>query len=145
MPVAPPAPAHSQLAAVQAAQYNSKNYDLGGNTGADGFDDGQYDPRYNDPGFEGNFRSAPVQPSYVHTPQPAQPQYVPQAQPQPQQPQQPAYNVNNINYNQYAQYQSTTPNPHRFQPPGKSAYDLEVRPIFSVSKFHTIFQCHDFY
>lgn len=105
LPQAPPAPAHAQLAAVQAAQYNTKSYDLG-NTGADGFDDGQYDPRYNDPNFEGNLGASS---SYV---QPAQPQYVPQAQPQPQ-----AYNnLNNINY--IAQYQSTTPSPHRFLPPG---------------------------
>lgn len=119
LPVAPPAPAHSQLAAVQAAQYNANNaYELNGNTGADGFDDGQYDPRYNDPGFEGNFRAGAVQSSYVHTPQPAQPQYVPQQQPQQQQQ---AYhnNLNNINYQSDYQYQSTTPHPHRFQPPGK--------------------------
>lgn len=114
LPVPPPAPAHAQLAAVQAAQYNTKNYDLG-NTGAEGFDDGQYDPRYNDPNFEGNLggRAAP----YVQQPQQ---QYVaqPQPQPQPQQPQPQAYNnLNNINY--IAQYQSTTPHPHRFQPPGK--------------------------
>lgn len=108
------APAHAQLAAVQAAQYNSKNYELNvGNAGD--FDDGQYDPRYNDPNFEGNLRAGYVQPA-------AQPQYVPQQQqPIQQQPQQPAYNhnqhLNNINY--VSQYQSTTPNPHRFQPPGK--------------------------
>lgn len=117
MPIPPPPPAHAQLAAVQAAQYNTKNYDLGnGGVGTgEGFDDGQYDPRYNDPNFEGNLGSP--QASYV---QPAQPQYVPQAQPQPQQQQaQPqAYNnLNSINY--IAQYQSTTPHPHRFQPPGK--------------------------
>lgn len=113
LPVAPPPPAHAQLAAVQAAQYNTNN--LGGNAGVgagEGFDDGQYDPRYNDPSFEGNQGGSQ---SYV---QPAQPQYVPQAQPQPQQAQPQAYNnLNNINY--IAQYQSTTPHPHRFQPPGK--------------------------
>lgn len=112
MPLPPPAPAHAQLAAVQAAQYNTKNYDLN-NAGAgagEGFDDGQYDPRYNDPSFEGNQGSQ----SYVPA---AQPQYVPQAQ--PQQPAQPQVynNLNNVNY--VAQYQSTTPHPHRFQPPGK--------------------------
>lgn len=110
LPVAPPAPAHSQLAAQQAANYQPKNYDLGD---AANFDDGQYDPRYNDPNFEGNLRSGVPQASYVQQPIPQQPQYVPQ-QPQPQ-PQ--AYNnLNNINY--VAQYQTTTPNPHRFQPPG---------------------------
>ncbi|XP_055313058.1 pupal cuticle protein Edg-78E isoform X2 [Sitodiplosis mosellana] len=109
LPVAPPAPAHATLAAQQAAQYNAqaKSYDLGG---ADGFDDGQYDPRYNDPHFQGNQNhhytapAAQPQPQYVAQ----QPQ---QAAPQPQ----PNYNQNNINY--VAQYQSTTPNPHRFQPP----------------------------
>lgn len=118
LPVAPPAPAHAQLAAVQAAQYNAKNYDLG--SGAEGgFDDGQYDPRYNDPNFSGN-QGAHLQ-AYA---QPApQPQYVPQAQPQPipQQPQ-PQYNPT---HNYIAQYQSTTQNPHRFQPPGNS-YQLNV-------------------
>lgn len=121
LPLAPPAPAHAQLAAVQAAQYNTKNYDLG-NAGAgagESFDDGQYDPRYNDPNFEGNQGSQ----AYV---QPAQPQYVPQAQPQPQQQAQPqAYNnLNSINY--IAQYQSTTPHPHRFQPPGNQIFILLV-------------------
>ncbi|XP_031616342.1 larval cuticle protein 3 isoform X2 [Contarinia nasturtii] len=110
LPVPPPAPAHAQLAAVQAAQYNAKNYDLGG---ADGFDDGQYDPRYNDPSFEGNSRGVPVQSSYVHQPVPQQPQPQYVQQPQPQQ----YNNLNNVNY--IAQYQSTTPNPHRFQPPAK--------------------------
>lgn len=77
--VAPPAPAHAQLAAQQAEQY-AKNYvpsklfawgarpqaktkhdvnivfyHFSGETGGDGFDDGQYDPRYNDPNFEGMY------------------------------------------------------------------------------------------
>lgn len=111
IPVAPPAPAHAQLASVQAAQYNAKSYDLGG--AEPGFDDGQYDPRYNDPNFEGNLRAGSVA-SYVQAPQQyaVQPQQQPQSQPQPQQ----YNNLNNVNY--AAQYQTTTPNPHRFQPPG---------------------------
>lgn len=119
LPVAPPAPAHAQLAAVQAAQYNAvnaKSYESGS---VDGFEDGQYDPRYNDPNFEGNLRGASVPASYNVQAQ-AQPQYVQQPQPAQVQPQ--AYNnLNNINY--VAQYQSTTPNPHRFQPPGKRPLD----------------------
>lgn len=114
--VAPPAPAHAQLASVQAAQYNqAKSYDV--SNSADGFEDGQYDPRYNDPNFEGNLRGGAAVPASYNVQPQAQPQYVPQQQ-QPAPAQQQAYNnLNSINY--VAQYQSTTPNPHRFQPPGK--------------------------
>lgn len=122
LPVAPPAPAHAQLAAVQAAQYNqaAKHYDSNGNPNVideNGYETGEYDPRYNDPNFAGHGRSHAPQPTYT---QPAQqPQY--QVQPQPQaQPQQPQYNYNNENVNYGATYQTTTPYPHRFQPPGKS-------------------------
>lgn len=119
MPVPPPAPAHAQLAAVQAARYNAANTNNNFDAGADGFDDGQYDPRYNDPNFEGNLRGAAPQSSYVQQPQPVQPQYVSQPQAQPQYAPQPAAQpqaYNNVNY--IPQYQSTTPYPHRFQPPG---------------------------
>lgn len=96
LPVAPPAPAHAQLATQQAANYQPKSYDLGN---AAEFEDGQYDPRYNDPSFEGNGRGAGVQPSYVSQPSYAQ-QPIPQqqyVQPQPQ-PQPQAYNpANNVN------------------------------------------------
>lgn len=121
MPVAPPAPDHARLAVQQAAEYNSQNaqYNVIGSEG--NYEDGQYDPRYNDPSFEGNSRGAAVPSSYNIQPQPQhQPQYVPQQQQQQQQPAQPQYNhnINHVNY--VAQYQSTTPNPHRFQPPGKN-------------------------
>lgn len=103
LPVAPPAPAHAQLAAQQAANYQPKSYDLGN---AAEFDDGQYDPRYNDPSFEGNGRGVGVQasyvsqPSYAQQPIPQQQQYV-QPQPQPQ-PQPQAYNpANNVNINTF--------------------------------------------
>lgn len=134
----PAAPAHAQLAAVQAAQYNTKNYDLGaaGAGAGESFDDGQYDPRYNDPNFEGNQGSQ----AYV---QPAQPQYVPQAQPQPQQQAQPqAYNnLNNVNY--IGQYQSTTPHPHRFQPPGKCQMTIEYfHSVVSDASIRRISQIH---
>lgn len=133
MPVPPPAPAHAQLAAVQAAQYNAANTNNNYDAGADGFDDGQYDPRYNDPNFEGNLRGASA--AYVQQPQPVQPQYVPQpqAQPQPQ-----AYNnVNNVNY--IAQYQSTTPHPHRFQPPGQTFNNSpDLINIFFISQSYII-------
>lgn len=93
LPVAPPAPAHSQLAVQQAANYQPKSYDLGN---AADFEDGQYDTRYNDPSFEGNGRGVGVQPSYVSQPSYAQ-QSIPQEFVQPQ-PQQQAYNpANNVN------------------------------------------------
>lgn len=84
------------------------------------YEDGQYDPRWNDPSFQGDNspRAAPApvhvqQPQYVQQPAPVQqqqPHYVPQPQPQfhaaPVQP---------------VHYTTTTPNPHRFQPPGQLA------------------------
>lgn len=96
LPVPPPAPAHAQLAAQQAAHYQPKSYDLGN---AAEFDDGQYDPRYNDPSFEGNGRGVGVQPSYVSQPSYAQ-QPIPQQQNVQPQPQPQAYNpANNVNIN----------------------------------------------
>lgn len=119
LPVAPPAPPHALLAAQAQPEYSGNNYDIGD---AAQFDDGSYDPRYNDPHFEGNRASAgyhqqpapaPVQPSPVpayhqRAAVPQQPAYVPQQQqyvPQQQQ------------FNDY--YPSSTQQPHRFQPPGK--------------------------
>lgn len=116
LPVPPPAPAHARFAAEaaqQQQQFQPKNFDLGSSD----YDDGQYDPRYNDPNFVGNQRSAPIHvpnspapalPSPAFTQQPAQQNFAPA---------QPFNDVNNVNY--VAQYRSTTPNPHRFQPPGK--------------------------
>ncbi|XP_023174674.2 pupal cuticle protein Edg-78E [Drosophila hydei] len=123
LPVAPPAPPQpvptagyqpqSQYqpqqqyqAPAPQASYRSNDYD-----------DGSYDPRYNDPAFgqqqqsyqqpapQPQYRPAPVQPAYNPAPQPTYQQPAPQ--PQYQQPQQQSY------------YTTTTPNPHRFSPPGK--------------------------
>lgn len=118
LPVAPPAPAHAQPQQQfhaqpqqqQQQQFHQQPQQFSSN--ADNFDDGQYDPRYNDPSFSQNtnnhFASAPVQnhaPAPVHfNQQPAQQQFIPQQQ----------------NYNHVPQY-TTEPNTHRFQPPGKLA------------------------
>lgn len=124
LPVAPPAPPHALLAAQAQPEYAGNNYDVGD---AGQFDDGQYDPRYNDPGFEGNRVSggyhhapapAPVQPApaYHQRPVPQQPAYVPQQQPA-YVPQQQQYVPQQQQFNDY--YPSSTQQPHRFQPPGK--------------------------
>lgn len=119
LPVAPPAPAHAQEQLSQAPYQEPRNYDVGN---AGDYDDGQYDPRYNDPGFNG--RSSDI--VSVH-PQAQHSQHVPAPQQyQPHQaPPTPSY-VSNLNHEpQYNQHNfqpvqfSTTPNPHRFQPPGK--------------------------
>lgn len=68
------------------------------------YDDGQYDPRYNDPNFVSGNNPAPVQ---HYNPAPVVPQHQPQYNPEPQ------YN------NHQAHYETTTPIPHRFLPPGK--------------------------
>lgn len=133
LPVAPPAPAHAapqqqpqqqyrSQAAPQQYQQQPQQYN---SDSSDQFDDGQYDPRHNDPSFStGNnnnhFVAAPTHapaapaPQQQHYQQP-QPQYN-QPQPQYNQPQ-PQYNPQQ-NYNHVPQY-TTTQNPHRFQPPGK--------------------------
>ncbi|XP_030370958.1 uncharacterized protein LOC115621444 [Scaptodrosophila lebanonensis] len=124
LPVAPPAPPQPvPTAAVPQSQpaYRSNDYD-----------DGSYDPRYNDPSFnqqqsyqqpapQPQYRPAPVpvQPNYNPAPayQPApQPAYNPAPQPQYQPQQQPYYQPQP---QQQPYYQTTTPNPHRFSPPGK--------------------------
>lgn len=145
LPVPPPAPAHAQLAAVQAAQYNTKNsYDLNGSPNVvdeNGFETGEYDPRYNDPNFSGNFRSLPAQSTYS---QPAQqPQY--HVQPEPAQPApqpQPQYNTNNVNY---VNYQTTTPYPewknNRFQPPGTNCSFPRSTETISINNFFN----HEYY
>lgn len=122
LPVAPPAPAHAQEQLSQAPyQQEPRNYDVGN---AGDYDDGQYDPRYNDPGFNGRssdivnvHHQAQHNPAPVHAPAPQQ--YQPH-----QAPPTPSY-VTSLNHEQYNQHDyqgaqfSTTPNPHRFQPPGK--------------------------
>jgi len=85
-------------------------------------DDGSYDPRYNDPSFGQNqqsYQQPAAQPQYRPAPQPA---YNPQPV-QPQQQYQPQYQQPQPQYQQpqpqQAYYTTTTPNPHRFSPPGK--------------------------
>jgi len=124
LPVAPAPPPHaqpqpqfhaqSQQPRHSQPQFNQQPQQF--SSEADNFDDGQYDPRYNDPSFSPNtnnhFAPAPVQNHFNQ--QPAQQQhFVPQQQQQQFVPQQQNFN-NNPHY-------TTTPNPHRFQPPGKLA------------------------
>lgn len=128
LPVAPPAPAHAapqqpqqqyrSQAAPQQYQQQPQQYNSGSN---DQFDDGQYDPRYDDPSFStGNnnnhFVAAPTHAPAAPVPQ-QQHYQQPQSQQQHYQQPQPQYNPQQ-NYNHVPQY-TTTPNPHRFQPPGK--------------------------
>lgn len=120
LPVAPAPPPHAQPqfhAQQPQQQQQLRHQQQQFSSEADNFDDGQYDPRYNDPSFSQNtnnhFAAAPVHaaPAPVHAPAPAH--YNPQPAPQQFIPQQ-------QNFNHIPQY-TTTPNPHRFQPPGKLA------------------------
>ncbi|XP_067617011.1 larval cuticle protein 2 [Eurosta solidaginis] len=126
LPVAPPAPPQPipQAGYVPQPQYQPPA-PSGGYRSNDYEDDGSYDPRYNDPSFGGQQRSyqAPAAPAY-NPPPPAPPAYNPPApayNPPAYNPPAPQYN----NYQPQAQpqqqpyYQPTTPNPHRFAPPGK--------------------------
>uniref|UniRef100_A0AAG5DJV8 Uncharacterized protein n=1 Tax=Anopheles atroparvus TaxID=41427 RepID=A0AAG5DJV8_ANOAO len=110
-PAAPPQPAPQpnyqpqQSYAAPAQQYDSgRSYD----------DDGQYDPRWNDPSFSQNQYSAPAP-----APAPAPAHNYHQA-PAPVAPV-PQYNHHNYAPApaQQAPAWTTTPAPHRFQPPGK--------------------------
>ncbi|XP_075147789.1 cuticular protein 100A [Haematobia irritans] len=124
LPVAPPAPpqpvpqpGYQPQPQYQPPANNFRSNDYG--------DDGSYDPRYNDPNFDqqSSYRQPAPQPAYnppapAYNPPPPQyqapaPAYNP---PPPQQynPPQPQYNPQPQQY-----YQPTTPNPHRFAPPGK--------------------------
>ncbi|XP_036212774.1 cuticle protein 3 [Bactrocera oleae] len=117
LPVPPPAPPQPVPQAGYAPQPQYQPPAQSGGYRSNDYDDGSYDPRYNDPGFgqqQGGYQAP--QPQYQP---PAAPAYNPP-------PQQPAYNPPAPQYNSYqAQpqqqpyYQPTTPNPHRFAPPGK--------------------------
>lgn len=105
--------------AAQVASFTSNDYE-----------DGQYDERWNDPTFQGHagrVASAPVHqapaPVHHHQHQQQQPQYVQEPAPQPQYVAQPAAPQQQPQYvPQQAYYPTTTtPSPHRFQPPGKLA------------------------
>lgn len=125
MPVAPPAPPQPIPQAVQP-QYqptqSQRNYVDQYDT-SNQFDDGAYDERWNNPGFQGDGRSAPVQrPSapaqnYNYQQQPQQAAPAPAVRQQNYNVPQSNYNAQ-ANYNQPQQYE-TTQSPHRFLPPGK--------------------------
>lgn len=126
MPVAPPAPPQPIPQAVQP-QYQpneaQRNY-VDPYDKSNQFDDGSYDERWNNPGFQGDGRSAPLQrasaPSHNYNYQNQAPVHAPAPIPAIRQQN---YNVPQQNYNQVHQQQQqqyeTTPNPHRFLPPGK--------------------------
>lgn len=124
LPVAPPAPPQPvpQPGYAPQPQYQppASNYR------ADDYgDDGSYDPRYNDPNFIQNqqpYRQPAPAPAYnppapaYNPPAPAYNPPAPAYNPPP-----PQYNAPQPQYNPQPQqyYQPTTPNPHRFAPPGK--------------------------
>uniref|UniRef100_A0A182W5D2 Cuticular protein RR family n=1 Tax=Anopheles minimus TaxID=112268 RepID=A0A182W5D2_9DIPT len=112
LPVAPPAPpqAAPQPQYQPQAQYQPQPQYNGGRSYDD---DGQYDPRWNDPNFSQNQYSAPAP-----APAPA-PVHNYHAAPAPVAPV-PQYNQHNYAPQpQQAPAWTTTPAPHRFQPPGK--------------------------
>ncbi|KAI8045063.1 activating signal cointegrator 1 complex subunit 2 homolog [Drosophila gunungcola] len=125
LPQAPPAPPQPVPTAgyQPQQQYQPQQYQAPAPQPQSSFrsndygDDGSYDPRYNDPSFGQNqqsYQQPAPQPQYRPAPQPA---YNPQpVQPQPQQQYQPQYQQQQP---QQAYYTTTTPNPHRFSPPGK--------------------------
>lgn len=134
MPVAPPAPPQpipqpvqpqyqpNQAQAKYVDQYDTSNQ----------YDDGSYDERWNNPGFQGDGRSAPIKNSnapianynYQHqapAPAPAVRQQNYNVPPvhYNNAPQQNYNNAQQQNYNHIPQQYETTPSPHRFLPPGK--------------------------
>ncbi|EDV53015.1 pupal cuticle protein Edg-78E [Drosophila erecta] len=128
LPQAPPAPPQPVPTAgyqpqqqYQPQQYQPQQYQAPAPQPQSTFrsndygDDGSYDPRYNDPSFGQNqqtYQQPAPQPQYRPAPQPA---YIPQPV-QPQQQYQPQYQQPQ---RQQEYYTTTTPNPHRFSPPGK--------------------------
>ncbi|XP_058063197.1 larval cuticle protein 1 [Anopheles bellator] len=112
LPVAPPAPAQPAPQPQQHYQApQPQNY--GGAGGRSYDDDGQYDPRWNDPNFSQNQYSAPAP---VPPPAPAPQQHYHHQQPAAPAPQ---YQQHYAPAPQAAPAWTTTPAPHRFQPPGK--------------------------
>lgn len=122
LPVAPPAPPQPIPQAVQP-QYqptqSQRNYVDQYDT-SNQFDDGSYDERWNNPGYQGDGRSGPVQQHRPAAPAPSHNynyQQQPQAQAQAPAVRQQNYNVPAQQYN--PQDYETTQSPHRFLPPGK--------------------------
>lgn len=128
-PAGPPAPAHAAPQSQYQPQYQQPaqpqyqaNFDHQGRSyDNQGYEDGQYDPRWNDPSFsQQHSRGAPAP---VVTPAPAQNYHHQPAPPaQNYHRSQPAPAPVAQNYHQAApqpQQEWTTQAPHRFQPPGK--------------------------
>ncbi|EDW67614.1 cuticle protein 3 [Drosophila virilis] len=125
LPVAPPAPPQPVPTAgyQPQSQYQPQQYQAPAQQPSfrsNDYDDGSYDPRYNDPSFgqqQQSYQQPAPQPQYRPAPAPVQPAYNPAPQPAYQQPApQPQYHQPQ---QQAAYYPTTTPNPHRFSPPGK--------------------------
>jgi hypothetical protein len=131
LPVAPPAPPQPipQDVPSQYQQTQAQREYVDPNDKSANFDDGSYDERWNNPGYQGDGRQGPI-----HRPAAPQQNYNYQhSAPAPvQATRQQNYNVPQVNYNQqhqqpqqqqqqYNQPQQyeTTPSPHRFLPPGK--------------------------
>ncbi|XP_050087148.1 larval cuticle protein 1 [Anopheles aquasalis] len=115
LPVAPPAPAQPapqpQYQPAQPSYTGGRSYD---------HDDGQYDPRWNDPNFSQNQYGAAPAPAPVPVPvAPVQHHHNYHQQQQPAAPVAPQYNHHYAPAPQAPQAWTTTPAPHRFQPPGK--------------------------
>ncbi|XP_058812946.1 cuticle protein 2 [Topomyia yanbarensis] len=130
LPVAPAAPAHAapqpqyqpqaqyqpEPQYQQQPQYQPQFSSSGRSFDNQGYDDGQYDPRWNDPSFsEQHSRQAPAPapaPAPVHNYRP-----VPAPAPVAPAPQYSHYNHAQAGPQQHQDW--TTQAPHRFQPPGK--------------------------
>lgn len=113
LPVAPPAPPQPvpQAGYVPQPQYQPQQSPASQyRSGGEDYDDGSYDPRYNDPAFSEQHQSyqAPApQPAYNPAPAYSPPAQQYQHYPQPAQPHSAYYP------------DPSTPSPHRFSPPGK--------------------------
>ncbi|XP_055676537.1 activating signal cointegrator 1 complex subunit 2 homolog isoform X1 [Lutzomyia longipalpis] len=113
-----PQPQYQPQPYTQPQQYHSAR--------SDDYDDGSYDPRYNDPSFgqSGNFHQAPQAPVHHHHHAPAAvpthpplPTHPPSVQQQIQHAHQ--FHQSLPQHHQQPSNYHTTPPPHRFQPPGK--------------------------
>lgn len=124
LPVAPPAPPQPVPTSgyQPQQQYQPQSYQAPAPQSSfrsnDYGDDGSYDTRYNDPSFgqqQQSYQQPAPQPQYRPAPAPVQPAYNPAPQQQYHQPPpQPQYQPQ-----PQPSYYTTTPNPHRFSPPGK--------------------------
>lgn len=117
LPVAPPAP--PQVAPQPQYQPQQQYQAPSAGRGYNDYDDGSYDPRYNDPSFSQNTNNnnagyrAPA-PAPIQHQAPVAPAPVPQYNQYNNQPQQ-----HHQQQQQHFQQQQQTESPSRFQPPGK--------------------------